>query len=391
MPKKIFGDMTLNLIATAIPIVALQFIFLPILSDQMDGETYGLVITLITIFNVIPASFGNVLNNIRLLYENEYRKNQYTGDFQIILLVMCLINFVIVIILTIYYEKSVNIISLLLMSGTSFLWLLKEYYIVAFRIEINYKCIVINNLFMVIGYVFGYFIYYITEYWQFIYLVGYGVSLIYIMHYCNLWKEKFSITPFFKFTSIQTILLSISVLFSRVITYADKMLLYPMLGGVAVSIYFVATLFGKIISIAITPINSVVLTYLAKKEKKNDNIFKRTLLIGSGICIIGYILCLILSRPVLGFLYPQYIKDAMSYIFITTATSILGALIGLVNPFIMKYFDMKWQIIVNGSISAIYIVICMVLFHFFGLLGFCIGALFTNILKFVFMLIIYFR
>ena len=95
MSKKIFGDMTLNLIATAIPIVALQFIFLPILSDQMGGETYGLVITLITIFNVIPASFGNVLNNIRLLYENKYRKNQYTGDFQIILFIMCLINFVI--------------------------------------------------------------------------------------------------------------------------------------------------------------------------------------------------------------------------------------------------------------------------------------------------------
>lgn len=391
MSKKIINDMLLNLIATAIPVAVLQLIILPMLSKRMESDEYGLAVTMLSVFNVIPASFGNVLNNIRLLYENKYRKNQYSGDFQIILLVMCILNFIIMTILTIYYEGSLKAIHLFLILITSFVWLLKEYYIVAFRIQINYKAIVLNNLIMVIGYGIGFVLYVWSDYWQMIYLAGYAFSLVYVMRRSDLWREKISITSFFRYTSIQTILLFISGLFTRILGYADRMLLYPMLGGTMVSIYFVATLFGKIISMAITPVNSVVLTYLAKKEKKNDKIFKRTLLTGSIVCIIGYLFCLILSRPVLGFLYPQYINNAMPYIFITTATFVLGALIGLVNPFIMKYFDMKWQMAINGGTAVVYVTVCLTLLHFYELWGFCIGAFVAYIIKLLFMLLIYFR
>ncbi len=391
MSKKIINDMLLNLIATAIPVAVLQLIILPMLSNRMGSDEYGLAVTMLSVFNVIPASFGNVLNNIRLLYENKYRENQYIGDFQAILLIMCILNFIIMIILTIYYEGSLKIIHLFLILITSFFWLLKEYYIVAFRIQINYKAIVLNNLIMVIGYVIGYAFYIFSDYWQMIYLAGYAFSLVYVMCRSDLWKEKIAITPFFRYTSTQTILLFISGLFGRILSYADRMLLYPMLGGTMVSIYFVATLFGKIISMAITPVNSVVLTYLAKREKKNDQIFKRTLLTGSIICIAGYLFCLILSRPVLGFLYPQYIDNAMPYIFITTATSVLGALVGLVNPFIMKYFDMKWQMAINGGTAVVYVTVCLILLHFYKLWGFCIGAFVAYIIKLLFMLLIYFR
>lgn len=389
--KKVIDDMLLNLIATAIPITVLQLVILPMLSHQMGSDGYGLAVTMLSVFNVVPASFGNVLNNIRLLYENKYRENQYEGDFQIILLMMCIINFVAMSALTIYYENDLNIFHLFLILMTSFLWLLKEYYIVAFRIQINYKAILLNNLIMVIGYVIGFILYVWNDYWQMIYLAGYAFSLVYVIRHSNLWKEKINITPFFRYTLGQTILLFISGLFTRLLSYADRMLLYPMLGGTMVSIYFVATLFGKIVSMTITPVNSVVLTYLAKREQKNDRIFKQTFLTGSIVCIAGYLFCLILSRPVLGFLYPQYIEDAIPYILITTATSILGVLIGLVNPFIIKYFDMKWQMAINGGTVAVYIVVCLILLSFYGLWGFCIGALVVYAIKLLFMLVIYFK
>lgn len=391
MSKKIINDMLLNLIATALPIAVLQLMILPMLSSRMNSSEYGLAITLLSLFNVIPESLGNALNNIRLLYENKYRERGYTGDFQIILLIMCAFNFISMTFLTIYYEGGLEIIHLLLILIISFLWLLKEYYIVAFRIQINYKAIVLNNLIMVAGYMLGFFLYTLTDYWQTIYLIGYGSSLLYVMWRSDLWKEKIEITSFFRDTFLQTILLLISGLFKSIISYSDRMLLYPILGGTMVSIYFVATLFGKIISMVITPVNSVVLTYLAKKEKKNDHIFKITLLTGSLFCAVGYVICLLLSKPVLGFLYPQYIEDAMPYIFLTIAASLVSALSRLVNPFIMKYFNMGWQIAINGVTTAIYMIICLVLLYFFGLFGFCLGTLLTYILKFIFILIIYFK
>ena len=159
MSKKIINDMLLNLIAAAIPIAILQLVILPALSDRMGSNEYGLTITMLSVFNMIPGLLGNVLNNIRLLYENKYRENQYIGDFQIILLIMCVLNAVAMIVLTIYYEKDLKAIDLLLILLISFLWLLKEYYIVAFRIQINYKAIVLNNLIMVIGYGIGFVLY----------------------------------------------------------------------------------------------------------------------------------------------------------------------------------------------------------------------------------------
>ena len=67
MSKKIINDMLLNLIATAIPVAVLQLIILPMLSNRMGSDEYGLAVTMLSVFNVIPASFGNVLNNIRCL------------------------------------------------------------------------------------------------------------------------------------------------------------------------------------------------------------------------------------------------------------------------------------------------------------------------------------
>lgn len=391
MKRKIVGDMALNLIAAAIPIAVLQLILLPMLSREMNGDEYGLVVTFLSIFGIIPDALGNVLNNIRLIYENRYCEKNFAGDFNIILFFMVIFDLIAIIILTIYYEGTINTISIIMMILASILRLLKEYYIVFFRIIINYKAIVINNILMALGYFVGYFLYYLTDYWQMIYVVAPAVSLVYIICHCDLWKEPFSLTPLFKTTSVQTILLFISVLLSRITTYADRLILYPLLGGTAVTVYFVATIFGKMISMIMGPVNSVVLTYLAKVKTKNSNIFKRAFMSGSIICVIGYIFCVILSKPILGFLYPQYISEGMKYIFITTGTAVVGAQIGLISPFIMKFFDMKWQIIINAGTSVIYIVICLILLKLFGLMGFCVGSLLTNFIKLGVMLLIYIK
>ena len=391
MKRKIVGDMALNVIATAIPIAVLQLIILPMLSREMKGDEYGLVITFLSIFGIIPDALGNVLNNIRLIYNDRYCEKRIAGDFNIILSFMVIFDLIVITILTIYYEGSINTINIIMMILASILRLLKEYYIVFFRIIINYKAIVINNILMALGYFIGYFLYCLTDYWQLIYVVAPAVSLIYIIYHCNLWKEPLSLTPLFKTTSVQTIWLFISALLARITTYADRLVLYPLLGGTAVTVYFVATILGKMISMIVGPVNSVVLTYLAKVKTKNNNIFKRAFISGSIICVIGYIFCVILSKPILGFLYPQYISEGLHYIFITTGTAVVGAQIGLISPFIMKFFDMKWQIIINAGTAIAYVVICLILLRLFGLIGFCIGTLLTNLIKMIIMIFIYIK
>ncbi len=387
--KKIVFDMVLNIVAVAIPTIVLQLFILPAISNYLPDDKYGLLVTLLAVLNVFPATLGNVLNNVRLLYNKNYIEKNIEGDFNILLLIMMSINILVVGVFAFIYSDDKNALDIILVIVISLLWLAKEYFIVAFRLNINYVAILINNILQVVGYGIGYVLFLNTGKWQWIYILGYILSLVYIFFRCSLWKERLVFTELFRIVSTQSIYLFIANLLSRTITYADKLLIYPILGGEVVSVYYAATVFGKVVSLAITPINAVALTYLAKVNKKSGNVFKTAVLSGTGLGIIGYIVCVLISRPVLTILYPQFVDQAMNYIYVTTATTVVYALISIVSPFLLKFFDMKWQIAINGISSLIYVVLSLVLHYFWGLMGFCVGALITNIVKFIYMINIY--
>lgn len=390
MKKKIAIDMLLNIVATAIPTIVLQLILLPAVSRFMTGNQYGLFITILALLNMIPSTFGNVLNNMRLIDgTNDTESTQY--DFNVLLLVLTAINLVFMIVFTLIYDSHSSFFNLFLTLLISLVLLFREYYLVTFRIKLNFINIVLSNLIMVAGYGLGYLFFRLSEAWQYIYIFGYLFSLIFIFAKSDLWKEPLSIGPSFKHISIQTVLLTVATFLGRITTYADKLFIFPVLGGSVVSVYYTATLFGKVISMAINPISSVMLSYLSKASKKSDNTFNLVFFSSGIVSIFGYLICLGISRPVLQVLYPQFVDDAMQYIYLTTGTMVLTSLISIVNPFVLKFFDMKWQIIINSIYVAVYIGISMILLHSLGLKGFCLGTLIASTLKLLCTIYIYYR
>ena len=389
--RKVVFDMALNIVATAIPTFVLQLLILPNLAKFMSDDNYGLLVTVLAFLNVMPSTMGNVLNNIRLLYNENYVETNNEGDFNILLAILEGVNFLSVTVFLFYYDSNLTLFTVLMSGITALLWLAREYFLVAFRLIINYRAILLCNVIMVGGYGIGYLLFLGTKVWQVIYISGLMCSLIYCFIRSRLWKEPFKITPLFKRTSTQGLLLLIAKILNRLLVYADKIIVFPVLGGALVSVYYAATVFGKVVSLMITPVNSVVLTYLAKAKKKTDSMLKSALLVGIAVCAVGYIVCVLISRPVLSILYPQYVDSAMNYIYLTTGTTVLYALISIVDPFIMKFFDMKWQIAINGGTVVVYLALGISFMIPWGLMGFCVGALLTNVLKLLFMIFIYYR
>lgn len=379
--KKIILDMLLNIIAVCIPTVVLQLMILPSLAKYMDGDEYGLLVTILAVLNVLPSTIGNMMNNVRILYEEKYKAIGKNGDFQILLIITQIINILIMCSLSVYYLGTRKLILNILLVILSVFWLGREYYIVTFRIKLNYIDIVLNNIILVIGYFIGYILFLVNGYWQQIYILGFAFSYIHIVIRSRIIQEPIIKTPFFKSVTKDLILITIATILARAINYADKILLYPILGGATVSVYYVATIFSKVVSLAITPINSVALSYLSKVRKKSDSLFKWTLIMGIILCVIGYVSSLLLSRPVLGFLYPTYVDQAMQYIYITSATVVISVLTSMLNPFILRFFEMKWQICINAITVCFYIISSLMLVKPFGLYGFCYGSLLTNVIK----------
>ena len=390
MSKKNFLiDTILNITATAIPILILQLITLPLVGKKLGGEEYGLVVTLVSLFTVLSFPFGNVLNNIRLLYNQNYEQENLLGDFNILLVRNIIISCIMVILGTIYFEGTFNFLSIGLMILISGINLLREYLIVSFRLILNYKGILINNLLLGWGYILGTFIFYYTSNWQIIYVAAYGTSLIYIIKNTSLIKEPFIKTKLYKKTMSSSWILLLSSFLKNLLIYADKLILFPLLGPKAVSIYYTATIIGKVISMVISPINSVILSYITRMDKFGLKKFFQLLFSLCIIGIFGYVLSILVGPSILRNLYPNWAEESIVLLYITSATAVVGLISTIIHPFILRFTEIKFQLIINGTYIVTYAICALIFFNLFGLLGFSIGIFIASVINLLIMILVF--
>lgn len=389
MKKKIILDTIFNLIATVIPILVLQLVVLPIIARSLGDTEYGLIITLISLSTIFSSSFGNVLNNIKLLTNNEYEKNKISGDFNILLLGSLIINIILITFGTIYYENNFSIISIILMILFSCLNLMKEYMIVSFRIKLSFNKILINNIIIGLGYFLGLLLFYFLKIWQFVYITGLIFSLFYIVTNSQIIGEKLTKTKLFYRTLHKSSILLISTLLKSFVSYSDKLLIFPLLGPAAVAVYYSSTLLGKIMSMAITPVSSVLLSYLAKMEKLSIKKFFGVIGIISILGIIGYFFVIFISEPILRLLYPKWADKSIELIYVTTAIAIFEVITSIINPIILRFNNINWQFKINFVNVIIYLTLSFTLYKYFGLFGFSVGVLIASFSKFLMMILIY--
>ena len=287
--RKIVSDITLNILASVIPIFVLQFLALPLVASKIDSDSYGQLLTIVGLMNLSAATLGNVLNNSRLINYKKYEELKIEGDFNILLGVFFIINICIMFLGLWYYEKIFNMVNIFLIMFASIFLLADGYGRVEFRIKLNFKYILMDSIFLMIGYGIGLIIFMISGYWRFIYLCGFVSSFLFVFNKTTIFRESFRKTALFKETTSQTRLLLISGLLLGTATYVDRLLLYPLLGGAAVSIYYTATILGKTISLFVQPIAGVILSYLAQLKKLENNNFYILLVASMIVGGIGYV------------------------------------------------------------------------------------------------------
>lgn len=374
-------DMGLNICAVGFPIAMLQLIVYPYVSRQIDADSYGLMITIYSVWMAISNSLGNVLNNIRLLHVNEYRERQVVGDFNILVRKWGIINLVVILILTLYYVQGFKIVDIVFSLLIASLAFLKAYVEVGFRIQLSYQNILVNGLLQGFGFLLGTIFFYITGVWQFIFLCGFLFSTVYSIIRTKLLSEPCVHTCLYEKVSRDSKQYCVATFSSSLMGYADKMVLYPLIGGHAVSVYYTATILGKIVSMLTGPITSVILSYISRWNKRNSRVFSKVLILGSGLAVISYFFTLLISRPILTFLFPQWVKEVMQLLPVTTAVIVIQTFNAFLNPFVLKFYDIKWQVVINVAGLFFYFTAALILWYFYGLIGFCLGTLCGQLVK----------
>lgn len=389
--SKVVFDMILNIVAAAMPVAVLQLVVYPISARALGAENYGLMLTIYSAWIMVSNSFGNALNNVRLLHNFTYEKENIRGDFNVLLKQWSLLNAVVVGCIVIFYYQRLEAVHICLSILVATVVFVKAYVEVGFRIVLNYKAIVVNNLLQSIGFLVGCYLSRITGLWEFIFLIGYLVSCIFCITKTKILRENCRTTKFYKKIKKDYIYLLLSGIVNSMMTYADKLVLYPLMGGTSVSIYYTATILGKILGMLTSPINSVILSYISKWNTKQNSLLTKIIFITLGIVICGYVLTLLIARPIIGMLFPQWIDPVMKYLPVTTITVCLQVLISILQPFVLKFCQMKWQIVINGLGVVIYFISALILWYFWGLMGFCIGTIIGAVVKLIIMLLVYYK
>lgn len=388
MTKTSFAkDSILNFLAAVLPIVITQFLIFPYLARVNLSDTYGFIVVVYSLFSFAPGALGNVLNNVRLIHNRDW-SNEDNSDFNLLLVISGVISLGLS---TPYIIASgfTDPIFLLLYAMTALMWMLREYGVVAFVADFDYRAVLINSLIMCVGYLIGFIFFCYGAHWAFTFFVGQLLSVVYIAKKSKIFVSGRKLTNRFRRTIKESGQLTCATLVGRASTYCDRLVLFPLIGGTGVAIYYAATLLAKIINMLSTAVNTVLLSRLSIKSASNKREFFTVLCMGLAVCTICYILINLLSSFILMELYPQFCDEALQIVPLTAATSLVAVLSSLASPYVLRFKSLSWQTIVPLISLIVYLVAAFLLLSEFGLIGFCTGALIAECLKLCVLILVF--
>lgn len=381
--KELSFDFITNILASMVVTIALQILIYPLIARSVSAEIYGLILIIMGIVNTIVMAFGGTLNNIRLIQNQSYEKKGIRGDFNLILLVICILGAISVSTLILFFQ-DIGLLNIILLIFIVVLGIIKSYYLVEFRLKLKFTFNLYCNLVIAIGYFFGLLLFYSTKIWMLPFLIGEIFACIFLLFTTKLAREPIKVTYIFKRTLKIYLLFIITGGMATALTYMDRLIIFPLLGGEAVSIFTVASFFGKSIGLVMTPIAGVLLGYYVQNDFKFT--LKMFWSINTWVLIFSalfFCISCIGSSWFTGLLYPSLIERANSFIIIANLAAIIGIASSMTQPAVLNFAPMIWQVIIQLVYGIVYIALGIIMLYFHGISGFCVSIIVANIVKLI--------
>lgn len=378
--KRFSLDVAINVIANVIPVIILQLIIQPIIAKKIGAEDNGLFITILALIHFVVPTTSAALCNSRLLFSTQKREEK--GDYNIYLALFSVLNLFVIVVGSLLYIRNASLIDVLLISLLSVIWMWKDYLIVDFRINLNFTNILINNIILSIGLLIGLlFFYCLNLNWYVIFLCGYILSFIHAFIKTDLIQEPIKRTRLFSNLTKVIWPIVFANIFGMLAVNFDRLILFPLVGGTLVSIYYSASIIGKLISLISSPISNVFLSYIVRIDAftiRKLNVLYLVMFVGG---LFFYIICILASPFLLNMLYPLWAKESIVLVPITSAVAVFDLIISITNPIVMRFCDINYQIIIQLAYLVIYAISGFLFYNIWGLLGFAFAVLTSSVVK----------
>lgn len=381
--KAIVGDLIYSVAGLICMNGVLQLFLYPFLEKRMGTEAFGNVITLLAVISVLATTFGSGANYARMVAgTKEHGKN---GDFNLFLLVASALSGVIAAALVPVIAGRQSAFYLAGMVLLTVLSILRYYGDVEYRLHVNFRGFFVYYLLISLGYAAGTLLFPVTGSWILAVLPGELACLVLVTVRGGIFRGPgiLSPSPYFAENLRSILLLSGTNLINALVLHSDKLLLRMTVSADAVTVFYVATLVGKIVALLTTPLNGVIIGYLSRyKGRFTARFFSAALAVAAAGCLVFTGACLLVSHLFVRVMYPTVYETAKSFFLAANAGQILYFISGSLMVVVLRFTDEKYQLMINTAYAVLFALIVIPSVSFYGLWGITFGLLAVNVLRF---------
>lgn len=382
-------DGVLSIGAKVIFFLALKFFIEPWLKRDLGDEGFGHYVVLLGYISIFAYSCGEALNHIRVLNQDTDRER--AKEYRIIIFSEAFLAFILLAVYSVAFEGD-TIPNAALFGLAAVFMMLRLYSECMFRIEINYKRILISSIAMAIGYLIGYMIYRNGAPWYCIVVVGEFFAVLYAAIEGKSFRIYQGVSEKFFQTIKNASTLTFSYLISYILIYLDRFLVAFLLGDELVSTYYIATTYGKCVALIIPPITAVLLSNISKGLISLDKKMVIRVVFGSlGAVLFFFLAGIPASRLMVYILYQDSYQSCLPIMEIGNLAQIVYYSCSIVNMMAIRLCDMKLQVKVETAYALTFILFAYIGARTGGLLGLSIGTLAANSLRFIMLTIPVYR
>lgn len=378
--KKVTGDLLYSITAVGIMNMVLQFIVYPLINYRIGSGRFGDMLFYMGVVNILAPSFGIAVNNTRLLLPD--REKAHNKDFIYVLTIFALISAIIGCIVGIY-RKNVWL-STILFAAIIISTIFRNYSSVEFRLLLNYKKQFIFYMILSIGYLLGLLLFWLTERWELVYILGECSAVFFVVITGHIYKNLHNYSAKRNLILKNSFTLALNYLITNLMLNLDRIVLLRFVGNEAVSQYYVLSLMGKTIAIISGPLNGILIGYLTKDNQRID---RRGFIKAGGIMLaVGSVFllgCLIATPIYIKLMYPNLYGSVISLNLIVNLSQIFYFLAGILVVITLTVCSAKSVLIVQIIYSAIFIILSVGLTSYLGIQGFSYAALVSNMIYFI--------
>lgn len=378
--KGIMGDLIYSMLGLVIMNGVIQLLVYPQFNRYMGEERFGMVLTLLSLVAIMGSTFGVAANYSRMVTHK--KGTDSNGDYNIFLLMIAGLSLVVSVVGIVWLSEFKPLLFIgyfVLMVLT----VLRYYSDVEFRLNLNYKRFFIFYLLISVGYTVGVLIYPLTNSWVLAMILGEGLAVGFVVVTGGIYKRPLlKKSEYFGVNMKSIMIMSGTDLIAALVLNSDRILLQAFAGGTAVTIFYAATLIGKMVSLISTPLNGVIIGHLNRYDggigyKTFGKICGASIIAGALMDVV----CVGVSYVFVKIMYPDIFTQVLPYLWLANAGQIFYFISNVLTTILLRFTEEKYQLYINVIYMVVFMLLAIPMTYLWGLMGMAVALFIINLAK----------